>query len=204
MSFHEVLMKNAFFISGLIGGVILSASLSTEAVAQSRQKRKTPKKKPAETQINPATLPVGVQEMLRTSSRNGVTGEVTPAPASQPAYNGMEQSPKPNRKRAIDNGDFGAPPRDTVRENQEKKAASDVKPEAGGIPEAPPPADPLQDLKKELRDLQNDLSRSENSDSSAEVEKAPEIRSKIYQLSEKIKKLEAERQSKGQDPTPKP
>lgn len=203
MSFHEVLMKNAFFISGLIGGVILSASLSTEAVAQSRQKRKTPKKKPAETQINPASLPVGVQEMLRTSTRNSATGEVAPAPASQPSYNGMEQSPKPNRKRAIDNGDFGAPPRDTVRENQEKKAASD-KPEAGVPPEAPPPADPLEALKKELQDLQQTLSVAENSDSTAERENAVSIRSKVYQLAEKIKKLEAERQPKAPAPAPKP
>lgn len=179
---------------GVLGGMMFSVGLCNEAAAQQGQsgKRKKPvRKKPAETQADPSTLPVGVQDMLRTSVKTGQGVTIQPAPGSTPTYDGMTKSPKPNAKRALDNGDFGAQPREIVRGEQEKKAAEGEK-EAGTTEDAPAKANPVEALKQELQNLQESLRNSESSDSAAQKEKSGGLRVKITQIQEQIRKMEAE------------
>ncbi len=179
---------------GVLGGILFTTVLGHEAEAQNGKsgKRKKPaKKKSVEPQTDPSTLPVGVQDMLRTSVKTGQAGTIQAAPGATPTYEGMSKSPKPNSKRALDNGDFGAPPREVVRGEQEKKAAEGDKKDAPPS-DAPAKTNPLEALKVELQNLQEALRTSESSDSAAEKEKSGGFRVKIAQVQEQIRKLEAE------------
>lgn len=191
---------------GVLGGMIFSIGLGSEAAAQKGQsgKRKKPvKKKPAEPQTDPSTLPVGVQDMLRTSVKTGQGGTIQAAPGSAPTYGGISQSPKPNAKRALDNGDFGTQPRELVRGEQEKKTGEGETKEAGTPESTPAKANPLEALKQELQNLQEALRTSESSDSPAEKEKSGAIRVKISQTQELIRKMEAELTKSQGDTVPK-
>lgn len=191
---------------GVLGGMIFSVGLCGEAAAQKGQsgKRKKPvKKKPAEPQTDPSTLPVGVQDMLRTSVKTGQGPTIQAAPGSVPTYDGMSQSPKPNSKRALDNGDFGTQPRELVRGEQEKKATENDKKETAAPESAPDKASPLEALKQELQNLQEALRTSESSDSAAEKEKSGGFRVKIAQIQEQIRKMEADLSKSQGDTVPK-
>lgn len=185
---------------GVLGGMICGLGVGMDCLAQTGstgKKKKPARKKAAPPQTDPSTLPVGVQEMLRTAQRTGPNGEIQAPAGTQPTYNGVEQSPKPTKKRPVDNSDFGAPPREVVRGEQVKKAAENENEKKG---ETPPPAatdGPIEELKRKLADLQAALQNSENSDSAAEKEKVNGLRVQISDLLDQIRKLESQGKKQG-------
>lgn len=193
----------------LLAGVLIAPAFAQDAseptpapAPRTKTKRKKPAPLPAEPQPDPATLPVGVQDMLNRRDASGKI-QVAPQAAPAPAPPGTQTPPKPNKKRPLGNADFGAPPAEVVRAENEKKAVEANAPaaapmtDAGAAPSAPAttPEDEwrrrIRAAREQLAKLQNDLANLRNADN----EDLQSINRTLLQLTDlgaMIKKLEEE------------